>query len=421
MDDSEVTRQAIGIAISSWSQLDQHVTTLSKKSISDVQILQAYIQLCPFVGSDSPAYQSALLALGRLASENKNKEGPCVISQMRPLPNERTTRAAMRIAISAWSQLLVQCETLDDRAVMQKYIQQCPYIEDTHNSTAALAVLHALGVGDAANNTTSSTNAPPLLGKMESDSDDSDAEDHSKKAKRKGKNQQNQKSILRPILLMARSLFLDLPMLLLFATYLALLWVHRVDQLYLKPTIDAAVWTDRRAENEITYYNRECDGRDLTTNDADDLIIPHNATAKQAYEHQLLHGFSMFQGVLTASVMQDLRNYVISRNRKLSAPESIFVIENDNRYSFGLGTEVSCVARAVEQLATHDKLKPALEKILGPNPALIEMTAITSSFGAVNQYWHDDVVAQASVMKYGRTFGPSYSIFVQLQNTTKAM
>jgi ectoine hydroxylase-related dioxygenase (phytanoyl-CoA dioxygenase family) len=53
--------------------------------------------------------------------------------------------------------------------------------------------------------------------------------------------------------------------------------------------------------------------------------------------------------------------------------------------------------------------------------ALIEMTAITASYGAVAQYWHDDVVATASAINYARTFGPSYSVFIQLQNTTKGM
>jgi hypothetical protein len=73
------------------------------------------------------------------------------------------------------------------------------------------------------------------------------------------------------------------------------------------------------------------------------------------------------------------------------------------------------------ELANHERLRPALEKILGPNPSLIEMTAITSSYGAAAQYWHDDVIPVASAIKYARTFGPSYSVFIQLPNTTREM
>jgi hypothetical protein len=41
--------------------------------------------------------------------------------------------------------------------------------------------------------------------------------------------------------------------------------------------------------------------------------------------------------------------------------------------------------------------------------------------GAIEQYWHDDVFAVSSTVRYARTFAPSYSLFIQLQNTTKEM
>lgn len=52
---------------------------------------------------------------------------------------------------------------------------------------------------------------------------------------------------------------------------------------------------------------------------------------------------------------------------------------------------------------------------------MIELTAITAAYGAVAQWWHDDVVSRGSPVQYGRAFGPSYSVFIQLQNTTKEM
>jgi ectoine hydroxylase-related dioxygenase (phytanoyl-CoA dioxygenase family) len=105
----------------------------------------------------------------------------------------------------------------------------------------------------------------------------------------------------------------------------------------------------------------------------------------------------------------------------LTEDESIFVIAGENRFSFGLGTEEPSVTAAMMELANSESLRPTLEKVLGPNPSLIEMTAITSSYGAEAQYWHDDVIPTASAIKYARSFGPSYSVFVQLQNTTKEM
>ena len=455
MDDAEVTRRAIGISLSAWSQLN---TTVQDAGSSDADALKAYIQACPFVASsDSPAMKAAIQALQKmtLSEKQKPRSRPNIPSKN----NEKTAstapasgeaaRVAMRITISAWSQLLVQSSSsttvLDDFHTMKLYIQQCPFIGPT--SEARVAALE--GLEHASLQELETFVVPPALVDNqagedgESDSEESVADKNCQNARQQAaianalstpSNSRQQKPALplRPILFLLRSVLLDLPMALLFASYLSLLWVRRVDHLYLQPAMKAAVWSEDRAEEEITYYNRECDVRDMTTHDPNDLLIPvapldtsatgkNAAAVQQAYEHQLRHGFSIFQSVLTESTMEDLRNYVISRNRQLSEEESIFVIENDNRFSFGLGTEEPSVIRAVKELATHPRLAPALEKVLGKNPALIEMTAITSSYGAVDQWWHDDVVASASAMKYGRTFGPSYSIFVQLQDTTTAM
>lgn len=459
MDDAEVTRHAIALSLSAWSQLN---TVAQDGSTSDADALQAYIQACPFVTSgDSPAMKAALQALQKVTFTQKqtsrsrpnapSKNNINKTASTAPASKE-AARVAMRITISAWSQLLVQSSSsttvLDDFHTMKLYIQQCPFVGPISDARAAALE----GLEHASLQQLETFVVPPALvdnqagEDAESDSEESVADKNSQNARQQAalsksssihSKSRRQKPVLplRPILFLLRLVLLDLPMALLFASYLALLWVRRVDHLYLQPAMKAAVWSEDRAEEEITYYNRECDVRDMTTHNPNDLFIPvapldassssttgNNAAAiQQAYEHQLRHGFSIFQSVLTESTMGDLRNYVVSRNRQLSEEESIFVIENDNRFSFGLGTEEPSVIRAVKELATHPRLAPALEKVLGKNPALIEMTAITSTYGAVDQWWHDDVVASASAMKYGRTFGPSYSIFVQLQDTTTAM
>jgi len=53
-------------------------------------------------------------------------------------------------------------------------------------------------------------------------------------------------------------------------------------------------------------------------------------------------------------------------------------------------------------------------------PSLID-SAVTSAFGATDQRWHEDIVPEGSGAKYARNFIPSYSLFIPLQNTTKAM
>ena len=151
------------------------------------------------------------------------------------------------------------------------------------------------------------------------------------------------------------------------------------------------------------------------------MFLSHDATPEDAYQHQLKHGFTVFPNVLSDETAANLRSFIDSRNRNLTEAESNYVIANENRYSFGLGTETPEVAKAMTELTTNTRLKASIEKIMGPNPSLIEMTAITSSYGAVAQEWHDDVVPEASPVQFARSFGPSYSIFVQLQNTTRSM
>lgn len=218
-----------------------------------------------------------------------------------------------------------------------------------------------------------------------------------------------------------RTVVLDLPLILIVLVYAAMVWVHHVHDAYLEPQMRLMDWTDERMTHEITYYERSCTLEDMTTFDGGELFLPLDATPADAYEHQLEHGFTVFRSVLSPEVARDLRTFVDEKNRKLSALEKIFVIEGENRFSFGLGTEEPTVSRAMKELAHHPLLRPSLEKIIGANPALIEMTAITASSGAVAQWWHADVISQASAARYAHTFGPAYSVFIPLQNTTKEM
>jgi hypothetical protein len=218
-----------------------------------------------------------------------------------------------------------------------------------------------------------------------------------------------------------RTVLFDLPLLMVLLSYASVGWFQHVTDTYLIPQYrDMEMDTDRLAK-EMTYYARPCDINDLSTETPSDLFLDEDASVDDAYQHQLKHGFTVFRQALQPETSKILRDYVVSRNYNLTEQEAIYVIENKNRYSFGLDTEVPTVAAAMKELTTHKLLRDSVEKILGPDPALIEMTAITIAYGAVNQWWHDDVIPRGSPVRHGRAFGPSYSIFVQLQNTTKEM
>ena len=218
-----------------------------------------------------------------------------------------------------------------------------------------------------------------------------------------------------------RTLLLDIPLLIVLLTYAGVAWFSHVHDEYLVPQLSALEFTDKRSLRDNTYYSRECSADDMSTVRGAELFLPIDATPIDAYHHHLKHGFTVFQSILKPETCEKLRNFIVARNHEITEEEKIFVIEGQNRFSFGLGTEEVSVRNALMEIGNSPRLRPALEAILGPDPALIELTAITATNGAVPQWWHDDVISKGSPVQFGRAFGPSYSVFIQLQNTTKEM
>jgi hypothetical protein len=344
------------------------------------------------------------------------------------LTDDEVARVAMRITMSTFAQLQSERSTMDETELLKTYIRMCPYV--SQDSAAVQAALKGLSEVDDVPQLNPESRAS-FRGTDFTNRDDSQLGEKKAKHTRVFKTEKavltkpGRSSFLGSLFsltgFVARVIFLDFALALFLAAYLAALWTHRLHDLYLYPQMKALVWDDDRMYDESTYYKRYCDERDMSTLNGADLFLPSHATADEAYEHQLRHGMTIFPNVLSDETATNLRNYVRSRNFNLTDEQSIFVISNKNRYSFGLGTEEPPVTAAMMELASNKHLRPALEKVLGPNPALIEMTAITSTYGAKAQYWHDDVVARASPIQFAQSFGPSYSVFVQLQNTTKDM
>lgn len=338
------------------------------------------------------------------------------------LTDEEVVRTAMRIATSSWAQLQIASETMSEVDVLKKYITLCPHVpSDSPVVAAALEGLERYSNLGTSNGQTQLFPSQPLPDVAASTREGDTSSQNPTISLVATKEIKSSRRGLRAMGYILRALFLDVPLILLLALYVSFCWVHHVRDLYLKPQMDAMVWTPERAEKEITYYQRFCDASDMTTQNPVDLLLPDDATVEDAYQHQLVHGLTVFSRVLSDETATTLRDMVISRNKNLTEKDSIFVLSNMNRFSFGLDTEEPSVVQALKELTHHELLVQVLEKVLGPNPALIEMTAITAEYGAVPQRWHEDVIPTASALQYGRSFGPSYTIFIALQNTTKHM
>jgi hypothetical protein len=183
-------------------------------------------------------------------------------------------------------------------------------------------------------------------------------------------------------------LLLDLPLLLVLVAYGSLVWMHHVHDTYLTAQTDALVWNNERKETEMTYYQRKCDARDITTRHASDLMLDVDATPQQAYAHQLKHGFTVFRNVLSRETAHLLRATIVDRNYNLTADEFIDLHKAENRFGYAVGTEERGVVEALEQVARHEQLTQSMALIMGHDPALIELTQITAKYGAEKQPWH---------------------------------
>ena len=199
-------------------------------------------------------------------------------------------------------------------------------------------------------------------------------------------------------------------------TVLATTFSHIYDN-FLGPQIDYMTFdTETNRTRDLTYYHRSCPLGQVSTNSLDDLVIGDDFTPDECAEHMMVHGMSMYKDIIDKDTAASLRSYIIKRNKKLSHKEAIGVLENKNRWSFGIGAnDHPSVGKALNEIVTNEKLRPALEKIAGRNPAVIEMTAITAGYGADDQGWHPDVVASGSPTKYTTKFAPSYALFITLQ------
>lgn len=223
-----------------------------------------------------------------------------------------------------------------------------------------------------------------------------------------------------------RVLLIDAPMTALFSLLMISILIQKYYAHYISPTIDAANWADNdaiRLDDEFTYYSRECDVSDVTTDSIKTVVVDENKhTAADIVEHLMEHGISVIPSLVDEQNSHALREYIMKRNTELTSDETIPLDGPVGRWSFGIhANEDPSVAATLEQLSSNPLLISSLTNILGRNPAVAEITAITVAPGADSQGWHSDVKQLGNSLKYAQTFTHSYSLFLPLQNVTAAM
>lgn len=200
--------------------------------------------------------------------------------------------------------------------------------------------------------------------------------------------------------------------------------IHRFYYDYYEIYMASLLWSDEKQARETTYYRRVCTEDDFSADSLDDMVISPNETAAEAADKLLYHGSVIFPKLVSTESAQELREHILQRNRKLTNDdvEFIWLISNPNRWSYKVDIDDHpSVAQVMNEVASHAQFSETLEEMFGTHPALVELTAITSAYGAGDQHFHKDNMADQTTQFYARSFADMYSVFIPLQDTTAEM
>lgn len=143
--------------------------------------------------------------------------------------------------------------------------------------------------------------------------------------------------------------------------------------------------------DDLTYYGRQCDAEDISTGNSNDLIVPSTATSDEASDIMMKHGAVLIQNLLSNSTATKLRDYLEYRHDiKDQLPWHELFFTSIGRLSLGLGVDDHpIIAQALKEVGSNEVLRTTLEGIVGPDPALVEFSTLTTLHGAQVQGTND--------------------------------
>ena len=107
-----------------------------------------------------------------------------------------------------------------------------------------------------------------------------------------------------------------------------------------------------------------------------------------------LHGAGMIPDLLSPEMTKELRCSGLRINANEPKHNQFDLKEKGNRWSLRLNPldltndPHKSVQRALKEIAGHPVFRSTIENLLGDDPAIVEIAAITSDSGAPGQDWH---------------------------------
>ena len=180
-----------------------------------------------------------------------------------------------------------------------------------------------------------------------------------------------------------------------------------------------------KLRSDFTFYPQICDYTAVTSTSHLDLVWNEdNAKDFTDFSDLMMHhGVGVIEDLLSPAMSKELRDTILLMNAHEPIEKMMDINELDHRW--GLQVNINdavldpnkSVQRALKEIATNPVLKKTLVDLLGDDPAITELSAITSDPGAREQDWHQDTSALNSAMLNARTYSSMYSLFVYLQDT----
>ena len=152
-----------------------------------------------------------------------------------------------------------------------------------------------------------------------------------------------------------------------------------------------------------------------TTDDIKDFTFNDVTSIEEAGEIMNKHGVVVVPSILQKDTAKEFRDYVMKVNPILP---QIDVKMPEYRYHITPSHTEPIVQKVFHELATHHKLRPLLDKLLGPEATLMIFCVVTNAYGAIDQDFHADSMGIAS---YPDIFVPEFQLGIALQHTTEDM
>lgn len=172
-------------------------------------------------------------------------------------------------------------------------------------------------------------------------------------------------------------------------------------------------------QTDATYYLRACTSMDVYTKE--DLVVREEDNVA---DHMMKLGVGMFHELAHRNTTEHLREYILRRNDNLEDHDRIRIDPPNHRAALALDpAEDPTVEQFLQELTRPNTLlHKTLEFLTGDkNPAITEISAITTYRGAEAQGYHHDVAPEGSAVQFARTYSHTHSLFVALQDTSPAM